>query len=160
MMRAPSMSPLLMIAPGRANLRVFGVFRHLRHGQVIGDTLAVFEPLLVGRGDGQHVRIIDLLDEIAGLFHQGTEGGDLFHVDGGQIFHVDCGRDATHAEVLDVRIFTAQDRAHLGRLALIIKRLQVMGHGHQVGFRAAASWPDVPSNRRRRCRGGRFPQTI
>ena len=34
-----------------------------------------------------------------------------------------------------MRILAAQNRAHLGRLALIVKRFQIMGHSHQVGFR-------------------------
>ena len=61
---------------------VFGIFRHFRYGQIIGDPFTVFEPLLVGRGDGDHVRIIDLLDKVTGFFHQGAQGGNTFHVDG------------------------------------------------------------------------------
>jgi hypothetical protein len=59
----------------------------------------------------------------------------LAHVEGGLVVEVDGVGHAADREVLDVGGLRAEDRHHLVGLALILERLEVVGHRQQVDLR-------------------------
>ncbi len=119
------------------------VVRHLLVGAIVrhvqGRESAAVEParLLVERADREHVRDIDVVDELDHLADAGLDEVQPFHVDrrtlGPVPVDIDGAGHAAH-HVVRVWVLAAEDGVHLHPLFLEIERLQIVGHGHEIGL--------------------------
>ena len=89
------------------------------------------------RADGQHVGDVDVVVELDHLLDARLDEVQPLHVDrraGGAVaVEVDGAGHAAH-QVVGVRVLAAEDGVHLDPFLLQVQRLQVVGHGHQVGL--------------------------
>ena len=119
-------------AASQAEAGVAGVFGEFRNRQVIGDARSDGKPVLVSGGDGEEVGIIDLLDEVAGFFHESPHECEALEVQRSEVVEIDGSGDTAHDEILDVGILAAKDGHGLSGLALVIEGFEIVGHGHEV----------------------------
>src|ERR1017187_4733026 len=102
--------------------------------EVVAQASAVPRPVLVERGDREHIRDVDLVDELVCLIDEALDQIQPIGVDGGDFIHVDGTGNAAD-KVVRMRILATEDRVDLDDLLLPHQRVQIVGHGDQVDLR-------------------------